>query len=173
MVPEPGSADGAGCVGLVRFGAVDELQTPFGMGVSFYTFEGRAEAPFVFGSGFVFSGSECGVESRVDGQDGVGAGYLEDLEDAIVGGDEAQFAAVSLHLAIEDHEETETCAVEEFDAGEVEDEFGDAFVGDGGDPGFDLAQAQAEGHASGETEDGRVALAWSSSASRIMRWGLS
>jgi hypothetical protein len=94
------------------------------------------------------------VEIRVDGKDGVGAGYLEDLEDAFGGSDEAELAAVGFHLAEEDHEETEAGAVEEFDAGELEDELANAVAGDFGDPGFDLAQAHAEGHASSEAEDG-------------------
>lgn len=63
-------------------------------------------------------------------------------------------AAADLHVAVEDHEDTEAGAIEIFDAGEVEDELVNALIGDSADPGFDFAQRCAEGHASGQTEDG-------------------
>jgi len=75
-------------------------------------------------------GRQSGFESLIDGEDGVGAGQLQESENTFGGSDETKLAAVRLHRAVEDHEKAETCAVEEFNAGEFEDEFVDAFGGD-------------------------------------------
>jgi len=92
-------------------------------------------------------------ESRIDGQYGVGVGQFEDVEYFGAGSDDAELAAADLHIAVEDHEDAEPGAVEEFDAGEVEDKSFSAIVGDIADLCFNLAQAHAEGHATGQAKD--------------------
>ena len=67
-------------------------------------------------------GRQRSFEVAVDVEDGVGVGQFEDVEYFGAGGDEAELAAADLHIAVEDHEDAEAGAVEEFDAGEVEDE---------------------------------------------------
>jgi len=69
-------------------------------------------------------------ESRIDGQYGVGVGQFEDVEYFGSGSDEAELAAADLHIAVEDHEDAEAGAVEEFNAREVEDKLLDGVVGD-------------------------------------------
>jgi hypothetical protein len=69
-------------------------------------------------------------------------------------GDEAELAASDLHVAVDNHEDAEAGAVEIFDAGEIEDELVNAVAGKFSDLRLNLAQPCAEGHASGQTEDG-------------------
>ena len=80
-------------------------------------------------------------------------GQSEDIEHFRARGDEAELAASDFHVAVENHEGTEAGAVYEFDAGEIEDKSFNAVFCGVGDLGFDLAEAHAEGHTSGEAKD--------------------
>jgi hypothetical protein len=80
-------------------------------------------------------------------------GEFEDFQDFRARSDDAEFAAALLHVAVEDHNDAEACAVEEFDAGEIENKPLNAVADGVADLGFDLAQAHAEGHASVEAGD--------------------
>ena len=75
-------------------------------------------------------GRQRSFEIWIDREDGVGVGHFEDLEHLGSGSDQAKLAAANLHVAIEDHENAEAGAVEELDAGEVEDELVDALAGE-------------------------------------------
>ena len=61
-------------------------------------------------------------------------GQFEDVEDLGGGGDDTEFAAADLHVAVEDHEGSESGAIYEFDAGEIKDESFNAVVCGVADP---------------------------------------
>jgi hypothetical protein len=81
-------------------------------------------------------------------------GEFEDFEDFRARSYDAEFTAAFLHVAVENHDDAEACAVEKFDTVEVEDELLNAIADSVADLLFDLAQAHAQGHASFEVDDG-------------------
>jgi hypothetical protein len=110
-------------------------------------------ADFIFRVGAA-SGGYGSFNAWRDREDGVGVSHFEDVEHFGGWSDQAEMAAPSLYVAVEQQEHTQARAVEEFNAGEIEDEFVDAVIGKLTDLCFDFAQTWAEVHASGESKDG-------------------
>ena len=81
-------------------------------------------------------------------------GDFENLQYFAAWCDEAKLPAADLHVAVQNHEHAEACAVQEFDTGEIEDEFFNPAFDDFGDFGLDFAQAHAKRHATCEMKHG-------------------
>lgn len=79
---------------------------------------------------------------------------FENIQDFVTGCDKSELTATDFHIAVQNHERAQAGAVQEFDTGEIEDEFLNSAFDDLGDFGFDFAQTHAKGHAACEMKHG-------------------